>query len=127
MSSSLRIVTFSDAVEPEPSQPPAERLLSPAPRITTWNHYAEPGGHFFAGVWAATRGRWRVHYSEHEFCHLLSGRVVISAGSASGSAAQDARYEFAAGDSFVIPAGFEGIWEVLEDCRKLYAIYQSNP
>ena len=30
----------------------------------------------------------------------------------------------AAGDSFVIPAGFSGIWEVLEPARKLYAVYE---
>ena len=29
-----------------------------------------------------------------------------------------------AGDSFVIPAGFEGTWEVLEFARKLYAVYE---
>ncbi len=66
-----------------------------------------------------TRGSWRVRYSEHEFCHLLEGRVRISA-------EDGTRYEFLAGDSFVIPAGFAGSWEVLEDCRKLYAIYQSG-
>jgi uncharacterized cupin superfamily protein len=31
---------------------------------------------------------------------------------------------FGAGDSFVIPAGFTGIWEVLEPARKLYAVYE---
>jgi uncharacterized cupin superfamily protein len=30
----------------------------------------------------------------------------------------------AAGDTFVIPAGFVGTWEVLEDCRKIYAIFE---
>ncbi len=119
MSSSPVIVSFRDSVEPEASQPEPSRLLSGAPRITTWNHYAEAGGRFFAGTWAATRGSWRVRYSEHEFCHLLEGRVRISA-------EDGTQYEFLAGDSFVIPAGFAGSWEVLEDCRKLYAIYQSG-
>jgi len=32
--------------------------------------------------------------------------------------------EFGAGDTFVVPAGFEGTWEVLEAARKLYVIYE---
>ena len=31
-----------------------------------------------------------------------------------------------AGDSFVVPSGFGGSWEVLEDCRKLYAIFEAG-
>jgi len=34
------------------------------------------------------------------------------------------RMEFTRGDSFVVPAGFTGTWEVLEECRKLYAIFE---
>ncbi len=31
---------------------------------------------------------------------------------------------FSAGASFVIPAGFNGVWEVLEPTAKLYVIYE---
>ena len=31
---------------------------------------------------------------------------------------------FGPGDCFVVPAGFEGLWEVLEDARKFYAIFE---
>jgi len=37
-------------------------------RLTVWNHYADASEQFFAGVWASTRGRWRVRYTEHELC-----------------------------------------------------------
>jgi uncharacterized cupin superfamily protein len=117
MSAVPRIVSFRESVEPQNSVPEASRLLSGAPRVTAWNHYAEDSGQFFAGIWAATRGSWRVRYSEHEFCHLLSGRVAITSDAG-------VRCEFSPGDSFVIPAGFSGIWEVLEDCRKLYALFE---
>jgi uncharacterized cupin superfamily protein len=36
---------------------------------------------------------------------------------------QGTRHEFKAGDSFVVPAGFEGTWEVLEATSKLYTIF----
>jgi uncharacterized cupin superfamily protein len=112
------LVCFDQSVAAQLSTPPADRVLTGTPRLTLWNHYSDPGQRFFAGVWAATRGCWRIHYTEHEFCHLLSGRVAIRSD-------QGERWEFGPGDSFVVPSGFVGTWEVLEDCRKLYAIHEA--
>jgi uncharacterized protein len=119
MPATPRIITFGAAVEAQHSEPEAQRVLAGEPRLTVWNHYTEPTGQFFAGVWAATRGRWVVRYTEHEFCHLLAGRVVVT--SEGGES-----MEFGRGDSFVVPAGFVGTWEVIEDCRKLYAIFEAR-
>jgi uncharacterized cupin superfamily protein len=118
MNEPVRILSFRDPVASEQSVPDAERLIAGQPRLTVRNHYSDPTQQFFAGVWEATRGAWRVRYSEHELCHLLAGRVVIA--SETGE-----RWEFTAGDSFVVPAGFTGTWEVIEDCRKIYAIFES--
>ena len=114
------IVSFRQHIEPQPANPDASRLLSGNPQLTACNYYSDPSQQFFAGVWSATRGCWRIEYSEHEFCHLLEGRVVLK--STTGE-----RWEFGVGDSFVVPAGFTGSWEVLEDCRKLYAIFEASP
>jgi uncharacterized protein len=117
MSATPRIICFSTAVEAERSVPEAQRVLSGEPQFTVWNHFAEGTEQFFAGVWAATCGRWVVRYTEHEFCHLLAGRVVLTS-------EEGERMEFGPGASFVIPAGFVGTWEVIEECRKLYAIFE---
>lgn len=117
MSAIPRIVSFRSPVEPQHSALEADRLLAGSPQLTVWNHYSDPTEQLFAGIWAATRGRWRVRYTEHEFCHLLCGRVVLVSG-------EGERCEFSPGDSFVIPAGFAGTWEVVEDCRKLYVIFE---
>ena len=114
-----RIVSFRDTVTAQLSTPDADRVLSGKPQLTVWNHYADESNQFFAGVWASTRGKWRVRYVEHEFCYMTQGRVRVI--SAAGE-----QWEFAAGDSFVVPGGFEGTWEVLEDCRKLYAIFERS-
>jgi len=117
MSTVPKIIPFIGTVDAQESTPDADKLISGHPRLTVWNHYADSGQRFFAGIWAATRGSWRVRYTEHELCHLLAGRVAITS--------QDGdRVEFSMGDSFVVPAGFAGTWEVLEDCRKLYAIFE---
>jgi len=50
---------------------------------------------------------------------MTSGKVVIE--SSSGE-----RNTFATGDVFVVPAGFSGSWEVLEDCSKIYAIFEAS-
>jgi uncharacterized cupin superfamily protein len=114
------IVSFrQSSAEPQPANPDASRLVSGNPRLTAWNYYSDPSQQFFAGIWAATRGCWRIQYTEHEFCHLLEGRVVLTS-------SMGERWEFGVGDSFVVPAGFAGTWEVLEDCRKLYAIFESS-
>ena len=37
------------------------------------------------------------------------------------------KHEFRAGDAFVVPAGFEGTWEVVEPSKKWYAVFEAAP
>ena len=113
------IVVLNGPVETEVSEPAADRLLAGKPVTRVSNYFGDSTQQFFAGRWAATRGKWRVSYTENELCVMTAGRVVIE--SAAGQ-----RNTFAAGDAFVVPAGFSGTWEVLEDCSKIYAIFESN-
>ena len=115
----IRIVSFHDPVTGQTQSPDPERLISGKPQQTIANHFADESNQFFAGVWSSTRGKWRVRYTENEFCHLTAGRLIVIADTGE-------RHEFAAGDSFVIPAGFAGTWEVVEDCSKLYAIFEPH-
>jgi uncharacterized cupin superfamily protein len=39
---------------------------------------------------------------------------------------QGDRWEFGPGAAFVVPAGFEGSWQVLEECTKFYAIFEAR-
>jgi hypothetical protein len=93
------------------------KLLAGTPRATVDNRYSDPSQQFHCGYWASTPGRWKVSYTEHEFCYLLEGRVRLTA--SDGVAA-----EFGPGEAFVVPAGFTGTWETLERTRKLYAIFE---
>ena len=95
----------------------ADRLISGQPTQAVANAYSDPGEAFHCGVWEGDVGAWRVQYTEHEFCHMLAGCVRIVGNDGS-------ERTVATGDSFVIPAGFAGIWEVLEPARKLYAVYE---
>jgi uncharacterized protein len=100
------------AIRPDPA-----RVVSGAPDQTAWNYFTDATGRFAAGIWEGKPGRWRVAFTENEFCHLLSGVVVVR-DEAGGEAV------FRAGDSFVMPTGFTGSWEVVETARKLYASFE---
>jgi uncharacterized cupin superfamily protein len=111
------IVRLDTPLEPDVSVPGADRLLAGAPEHRVWNYFTDTTQTFFAGRWSGTRGKWRVRYTENELCVMTAGRVIISSDSGESSA-------FGPGDAFVVPAGFTGTWEVLEDCSKVYAIFE---
>jgi uncharacterized protein len=113
------IVRLDGHLAPETSEPPADRLLAGSPELQVRNFFTDTTQQFFAGRWSATRGKWRVRYTENELCVMTAGVVVIE--SATGE-----RHSFRAGDAFVIPAGFAGTWEVIEDCSKIYAIFEPH-
>ncbi|HEV2284459.1 MAG TPA: cupin domain-containing protein [Steroidobacteraceae bacterium] len=116
---STSIVRLDGNPDPDVSAPPAERLIAGTPQLRVQNYYTDASQQFFAGRWSATRGKWRVRYTENELCVMTAGRVVITGDSGE-------RHSFAAGDAFVVPAGFSGTWEVLEDCSKIYAIFEAS-
>jgi uncharacterized protein len=98
---------------------PSPRRSWPASRGRGFNQFADATQQFFCGLWTSTSGKWRVRYTEHEFCVLIEGRVRLESGSGE-------KHELRAGDAFVVPAGFEGSWEVAEPCKKWYAIFEAK-
>jgi uncharacterized cupin superfamily protein len=116
---SIEKLVFFDRHEPEFDESPtdADKCLKGQPLQRTWHHFTGRDERFFAGIWEAEPGCWAVNYTENEFCQILSGSSVLR---------DVAGHEVTlrAGDNFVIPAGFEGQWEVVETTRKIYVIYQ---
>ena len=113
-----RATVFSAGeVSPQSCSPPADRVLQGDPQQQAWNHYADPTGQFSAGTWQGEPGAWRVRYDPHEeeFCVLVEGEMTLTA-------ADGQMQHFRAGDAFVVPGGFEGIWENRTRVRKHYAI-----
>lgn len=112
------VVDFSGPL-PAPTQwrPPPDRVVSGDPAQRAWNLYASADGRFQSGIWECQPGKWRVIFTEHEFCHLLAGRIEVTGDDGSVRT-------FAAGDALVSPSGFTGYWNVLEPARKYYVIYE---
>lgn len=111
------ILSFRQLPVPTSSAPAAVNVIAGDPRQQIWNVLSSRDGRFHVGEWASRLGAWRVQYTEYELCHLLEGVVRITD-------EQGAAHEYRAGDTFVIASGFRGIWEVVEPCRKIYAIYE---
>lgn len=116
----MTILKFNTSTaKPEDYFLPAEKLLAGNPKQTLWQHYTDPGKKFFSGVWQSEPGKWKIAYTEEEYCQILEGVSVLT--DSQGNAVT-----VSAGESFVIPRGFAGTWEVLEATRKIYVIYESG-
>jgi uncharacterized cupin superfamily protein len=113
------IVDFRRNIKGEESAPAADKVVKGEPKTVVKNYFSDPSGQFFAGTWASSVGKWKIQYSENEFCHLLEGRVVITS-------EEGKRWQFNAGDAWVIPAGFSGTWETVEPARKRYAVFEAT-
>lgn len=112
------VIAFSDPAPPTMEvRPDPDRIVGGDPAQRVVNRFASRDGRFNCGLWECEPGAWRVRYTEDEFCHLLEGEVVLRG-------ADGSERRFTAGDAFVIPAGFEGIWETVRRARKYYAMYE---
>ncbi|MFJ8860320.1 cupin domain-containing protein [Streptomyces sp. NPDC102451] len=94
-----------------------DRWISGELAITNTLHFTSADGAFTSGIWESTPGKFRAVYEEDEFYHMLHGRVIIA--DEEGNART-----FVPGDTIVVPAGFTGTWEVLEQTKKFYAHYR---
>ena len=99
-----KVVSFQDPLpEPQRYRPQADRVLSGDPAQAATNLFKSDDGRFNSGIWEAKPGKWRVVFTESEFCHLLAGVIVVTGDDGS-------QRTFRAGDAFVSPAGFTGTW-----------------
>jgi uncharacterized cupin superfamily protein len=112
------IVDFRRSMKGEESAVAADKVVKGEPKTLVKNYFSDPTGQFFAGTWSSGVGKWKVDYTENEFCHLLEGRVTLTS-------EEGKRWQFNAGDAWVIPAGFKGTWESVEPARKRYAIFEA--
>jgi uncharacterized cupin superfamily protein len=119
MADHSKIVMLDRYQTGESANPSPEKILAGIPRTRVSNQFTDGTQQFFCGIWTSTAGKWRVKYTEHEFCVLIEGRVRLE--SITGE-----KHEMRAGDAFVVQAGFEGTWEVAEPCKKWYAIFEAR-
>jgi uncharacterized protein len=108
VTTTIRSVRFDNGAQPEDGK-----------RMTSRTWYASPTGAFRTGFWAAQPGRADIAYTKDELCTLLEGEVRLT--DESGQVET-----YIAGDTFVIPKGFKGVWETVKPVRKFFAVYEGG-
>jgi uncharacterized cupin superfamily protein len=97
-----------------------ENIVTGEPKAMVNNIYVDPTGHFNAGVWSSTEGKWTFEQKDsEEFCYILEGKVRLTGDDGHSE-------EFQAGDAFIIPIGFKGSWETISAVRKYYTTFEKN-
>jgi len=115
----MKTIPFPSAPLDTPDWQPVDkaRVVRGAPEQAYALLYSSASGEFHTGIYQCTTGSWKVSYSEDEFCTLLEGHVRLTD---AGGHAQ----EYRAPASFLIPAGFEGLWDAITPVRKCFVTYE---
>ncbi|GAB5435214.1 cupin domain-containing protein [Falsiruegeria mediterranea] len=106
----------------EPASRSERRLADLPDRVTEGDphhkvgmHFTSPDGKLSAGTWTSTPGKWHAFTDKDEYCYIVSGHCALIH-------EDGTRQDFKTGDSFVIPDGFRGFWEVVETTTKHFVI-----
>ena len=97
--------------------PRADRLLRGNPRRETWPLYESADGVTSVGIWSCEPGMWRIAFAagKEEYFFVLEGHVRLHD-------AQGVAVDVRVGEAAVIPAGFEGAFEVVQAVRKHFVL-----
>ena len=83
---------------------------------SSFKAYGDPTGALICGVWRSKPNRLEVNYKRDEFCLLLEGEVHLTDSNGTTEI-------YRAGDGFVIPAGFKGVWDMPTPVAKYYVLH----
>ncbi len=113
----MRVVDFQEdaAIAKRRLADLPDRVVEGDPHHETQMRFTSADGTLLAGTWTSTPGRWHAFADRDEFCYFLSGHAQLIS---EDGTVQD----FRAGDSFLIPNGFVGYWNVLETTTKHFVI-----
>ena len=75
--SAKAIAVEKDGISAESYEADAAKLVSGSSAQSVWNAYSDKSEQFHCGIWEGAQGKWRVSYTEEEFCLLLDGEVEL--------------------------------------------------
>lgn len=88
----------------------------PAPLAAGKEFYKGAKEGLSVGIWEGKAGILKIDsYPHDEFCVLITGELVITD-------AKGKSHTYGPGDTFVIPKGFSGTWDMKTTTRKYYAV-----
>lgn len=116
------IISFQhNTPAPEYDHPRVDRRLIGNPHRSTWTHYENAGNGLSSGIWACEPGAWRIEFADtkDEFFSVIEGRIRLT--DETGQVT-----EVGPGEGAVIPAGFKGVFEVVEAVRKYFVVVEAK-
>ena len=114
MSLKLIVGNVAELLANMSSDNPPKKVVAGNPALFS-NEIAEKP-ELYAGVWSSTVGSWEIEaWPVHEVMVIQSGRVRLTDRAGKPT-------EFGAGEMVVVPKGWSGLWETLEDVEKVYVI-----
>jgi uncharacterized cupin superfamily protein len=120
MSAEPVITRFDQPATPgSMDHPRPDRVEQGNPRRETWTLYESADGLMSSGIWVCEVGRWRIVFAptKEEYFYVLEGVVRLHD--------RDGGFvDVHAGQGAVIPAGFEGAFEVLSPVRKHFVVVE---
>jgi uncharacterized cupin superfamily protein len=84
--------------------------------MATWGVTIWKDGDVTAGIWECEAGPSRWLLDTHEVIHLIAGRMTCTPDGGEAT-------EVNAGDVAIFPKGWNGVWDIHEKVRKVYAIF----
>ena len=84
--------------------------------VTRVHHAVQGPDGWDAGFWDCTAGRFRWHFGDAEFVHVLEGEVLATDDAG-------ARHRLRAGDMFLFPGGTSWEWEVPHYVHKAFVMH----
>ncbi|WP_120633977.1 cupin domain-containing protein [Ruegeria sp. EL01] len=92
-----------------------DRVVDGDPYHNVGLHFTSPDGAMSAGTWTSTPGKWYAFTDKDEYCYIITGHCALIH-------EDGTRQDFRTGDSFMIPNGFRGFWQVVETTTKHFVI-----
>ncbi|NOD99773.1 DUF861 domain-containing protein [Ruegeria sp. HKCCD6228] len=97
-----------------------DRVVGGDPHHKIGMHFTSPDGQLSAGIWTSTPGKWHAFTDKDEYCYIVKGHCALIH-------EDGTRQDFRTGASFLIPNGFRGYWEVVEETTKHFVIRDCAP
>ncbi|MDR7225326.1 cupin domain-containing protein [Aminobacter aminovorans] len=109
------ILKFGQPVGGDSSDLPGWVVVDGKPTMKTTVQHTTKDGKVLSGTWQATPGTYHASYTDYEFVHMISGRIIITPDGGEP-------VEVGPGDAFVVEADFKGTWKIIERVTKHFVV-----
>lgn len=109
------ILKFGKVENADPNDLPGWKVIEGKPTMKTAVQHTTADGKVLSGTWQATPGTYHATYTDYEFVHMISGRIIITPDGGEP-------VEVGPGDAFVVEADFKGTWKIIEPVTKHFVV-----